>query len=41
MNHFRGNSYLAQLSQFTALYEMGQANGDSVGLNVIKQYRNT
>ena len=30
-----------QLSQFSALYELGQANGDSVDLNVLTQYRNT
>ena len=36
-----GNDYLVQLSQFTALYELGQANGNSVDLNVLTQYRNT
>jgi hypothetical protein len=35
-----GNDYLVQLSQFTALYELGQQNGDSVDLNVLTQYRN-
>ena len=29
------------LSQFNALYELGQQNGDSVDLNVLTQYRNT
>jgi hypothetical protein len=41
MNHFSGNDYLVPLSQFTALYKMAQANGDSVDLNVVTQYRNT
>ena len=36
-----GNDYLVQLPQFTAIYELGQANGDSVDLNVLTQYRNT
>lgn len=36
-----GNDYLLQLSQFTALYELGQANGDSIDLNLLTQYRNT
>jgi len=36
-----GNDYLVQLPQFTALYELGQQNGDSVDLNVLTQYRNT
>jgi hypothetical protein len=40
MNQFCGNNYLVQLSQFAALYEMGWANGDSVGLGVLTQYRN-
>ena len=29
------------MSQFKALYELGQQNGDSVDLNVLTQYRNT
>lgn len=36
-----GNDYLVQLPQFTALYELGQQNGDSVDLNVLTEYRNT
>ena len=34
-----GNDYLVQLSQFKELYKMGQANGDSVDLNVLTNYR--
>ncbi|KAF2100903.1 Cloroperoxidase [Rhizodiscina lignyota] len=34
-----GNDYLVQLSQFTALYEMGQENGNSVDLTVLTKYR--
>lgn len=41
MNHFSGNDYHVPLSQFTTLYEMGQANGDSVDFNVLTQYHNT
>ncbi|KAI1422637.1 hypothetical protein F5Y12DRAFT_799343 [Xylaria sp. FL1777] len=33
-----GNN-LPRLSQFTALYELGQENGDSVSLDVLTQYR--
>ncbi|KAI0523800.1 hypothetical protein F5B22DRAFT_659546 [Xylaria bambusicola] len=33
-----GNN-LPQVSQFTALYELGQANGDSVDLGVLEKYR--
>jgi hypothetical protein len=40
MNHFSDSDYLVQLPQFTALYEMSQANGDVVDLNVLTQYRN-
>ena len=36
-----GNDYLLQLSQFTALYELGQNNGDSVDLAVLTNYRAT
>jgi len=36
-----GNDYLVQLPQFTALYELGQQNGDSIDLEVLTQYRNT
>lgn len=36
-----GNDYLVQLSQFTALYELGQQNGDSIDLNVLTNYRVT
>jgi hypothetical protein len=36
-----GNDYLVQLSQFAALYGLSQANGDSIDLNVLTQYRNT
>lgn len=38
---FSGNDYLVQLPQFTALYELGQGNGDSVDLAVLTEYRNT
>ncbi|KAI0970363.1 hypothetical protein F4678DRAFT_480584 [Xylaria arbuscula] len=33
-----GNN-LPQLSQFTALYELGQQNGDSINLDVLTKYR--
>ncbi|MCJ1449956.1 hypothetical protein MMC28_000284 [Mycoblastus sanguinarius] len=36
-----GNDYLVQLSQFSALYELGQQNGDSIDLNVLTNYRVT
>ena len=36
-----GNDYLVQLSQFTALYELGQQNGDSIDLDVLTNYRVT
>ena len=36
-----GNDYLVQLSQFTALYELGQQNGNSVDLDVLTNYRVT
>lgn len=36
-----GNDYLNQMSQFKALYELGQQNGDSVDLNVLTNYRVT
>lgn len=36
-----GNDYKVQLSQFTALYELGQQNGDSVDLGVLTNYRAT
>ena len=36
-----GESYEVQLSQFKALYELGQQNGDSIDLNVLTQYRIT
>jgi hypothetical protein len=36
-----GNDYLLQMDQFKALYELGQANGDSVDLDVLTDFRNT
>ena len=36
-----GNDYKVQLSQFTALYELGQQNGGSVDLGVLTSYRAT
>ena len=38
---FSGNDYLVQLKQFTALYELGQQNGNSVDLDVLTNYRVT
>lgn len=34
-----GNDYLVQLSQFSALYELGQQNGNSVDIKVLTNYR--
>lgn len=36
-----GNDYLSQVSQFAALYELGQQNGNSIDLNVLTNYRVT
>ncbi|KAI4161935.1 MAG: hypothetical protein LQ342_004383 [Letrouitia transgressa] len=36
-----GNDYLLQLSQFAALYDLGQQNGDNVDLDVLTSYRAT
>ena len=36
-----GNDYTVQVSQFAALYELGQQNGDSVDLDVLTSYRVT
>ena len=36
-----GNDYTLQMSQFTALYELGQQNGDSIDLDVLTNYRVT
>ncbi|KAL6718421.1 hypothetical protein ACLMJK_004510 [Lecanora helva] len=36
-----GNDYKVQVSQFAALYELGQKNGDSVDLDVLTNYRVT
>ena len=36
-----GNDYLVQLSQFSALYELGQQNGDSIDLPLLTSYRAT
>lgn len=36
-----GNDYLIQVSQFSALYELGQQNGDSIDLQVLTNYRAT
>ena len=38
---YSGNDYKVQLSQFTALYELGQQNGDSIDLGVLTNYRAT
>jgi hypothetical protein len=41
MNHFSGNDYLVQLSQFTALYKMGQQMVTVlIDLSVLPEYRN-
>jgi hypothetical protein len=39
LTYISGNDYLLQMSQFKALYEMGQENGNSVDLAVLTQYR--
>ncbi|KAL9101911.1 MAG: hypothetical protein Q9163_002877 [Psora crenata] len=40
-SHNNGNDYLLQLSQFEAIYELGQQNSDSIDLDILTSQRAT
>ena len=41
LSYRSGNDYKVQVSQFAALYKLGQQNGNSVDLDVLTNYRVT